>query len=501
MEFETRQQAGLTQQQKLSPRMIQSMEILQMPVQALQERVDHELEANIALEVDEHLAGAEGPTEGEIEDEELVVGESDASGDGADDFERLATMEKSYGEAFDNEYSSSSWSASRMAGERDRKMDAMANLSARSESLVDQVLHQWSFAEVPDDIAVAGRVLIEHLNDDGLLDLPLEEISARQAEDEPVSVAKLEQAKAVLQGIVEPPGIAALTIKECLLQQVDAWKRREGEDVEAWGRVGALIEDHLDDLVQNRLPAIARRTDLDIDGIKHAMRLMHRLSLSPGREVVDEHVPPVLPDVIVEYDQGQDCYVAALCDGVVPPLRVSPRYQEMASDKGVDADTRAFLSRSVGNARWLIESINQRRNALLRVVEVVLDRQRGWFDQGARGLKPLPMTEVADLLGVHVATVSRAVSEKWMQTPRGIVPLRRFFSGGTETSSGEDMSWEAVKALLQDIVAEEDPAKPLGDEALAAALRERGVAIARRTVVKYRQQLGIPPARLRRTYG
>ncbi len=500
MEFETRQQAGLTQQQKLSPRMIQSMEILQMPVQALQERVDHELEANIALEVDEHLAGGEGPAEGEIEDEELVVGESDAAGDSADDFERLASMEKAYGEAFDNEYSSSSWSASRMAGERDRKMDAMANLSARSESLVDQVLHQWSFAEVADDIAHAGRVLIEHLNDDGLLDLPLEDIAARQ-DGEPVTLDELERAKDVLQALVEPPGIGASTIKECLLQQVDAWKRRDGEDVDAWRRVGALIEDHLDDLVQNRLPVIARQTGLDIEEIKEAMRLMHRLSLSPGREVVDEHVPPVLPDVIVEYDQQQDRYLAALCDGVVPPLRVSPRYAEMASDKAVDADTRTFLSRSVGNARWLIESINQRRNALLRVVEVVLDRQRGWFDQGARGLKTLPMTEVADLLGVHVATVSRAVSEKWMQTPRGIVPLRRFFSGGTETSSGEDLSWEAVKAMLRDIVSEEDPAKPLGDEAIAAALREQGVAIARRTVVKYRQQLGIPPARLRRTYG
>ncbi len=501
MNFETRQQAGLTQQQKLSPRMIQSMEILQMPVQALQERVDHELEANIALEVDEHLAGSEGPVEGEIEDEELVVGESDATGDSADDFERLATMEKSYGEAFDNEYSSSSWSAARMSGERDRKMDAMANLSARSESLVDQVLHQWSFADVSDDIAQAGKTLIEHLNDDGLLDLPLEEIAARQDARESAGVGVLEQAKRALMAIVEPPGIGASTIKECLLQQVDAWKRRDGEDVEVWDRVASLIEDHLDDLVQNRLPVIARSTGLELQQIKHAMRSMHRLSLSPGREVVDEHVPPVLPDVIVEYDQQQDCYVAALCDGVVPPLRVSPRYQEMATDKSVDGETRTFLSRSVGNARWLIESINQRRNALLRVVEVVLDRQRGWFDQGARGLKTLPMTEVADLLGVHVATVSRAVSEKWLQTPRGIVPLRRFFSGGTETSSGEDLSWEAVKAMLRDIVSEEDPAKPLGDEAIAAALRAQGVAIARRTVVKYRQQLGIPPARLRRTYG
>ena len=182
------------------------------------------------------------------------------------------------------------------------------------------------------------------------------------------------------------------------------------------------------------------------------------------------------------------------------PFRVSPRYAEMARDKSADRDTRAFLSRNVGNAKWLIESINQRSSAVLRVVEMCWEKQRGWFDEGARGLRMLPMTEVADQLGVHVATVSRAVSDKWMQTPRGIVPLRRFFSGGTETSSGENVSWEAVKEMLREIVEAEDVTHPLGDEALAAALRERGVEIARRTVVKYRQQMGIPPARLRKKY-
>ncbi len=496
MRFETRQQAGLTQQQKLSPRMIQSMEILQMPVQALQERIDHELESNIALEVDEHLAGSDaGSAEGDAAKEDADEG----GGEGADDFERLASLERTYGEAFDNEYSSSSWSASRMAGERDRKMDAMANVSARGESLIEQVLHQWSFAEVSDPVAEAGRILIGHLNDDGLLDLPLAEISERsESSGEEVTQELLEEAKRVLQSLVDPSGVGAETIQECLLLQAEAWRRREPN--EAWPQVVSLIEDHLDDLVQNRLPSIAKQTGMAIEDIKAAMRLMHRLDLSPGRNIVDDQVPPVIPDVIVEYDAQGDRYVAALCDGVLPPLRVSPRYESMAGDKGADAETRQYLSRSVSAARWLIESINQRSNAVLRVVEVVLDRQRGWFDQGARGLKPLPMTEVADLLGVHVATVSRAVSDKWMQTPRGIVPLRRFFSGGTETAAGENVSWEAVKEMLRDIVAAEDPAKPLGDEAIASALRTRGVEIARRTVVKYRQQMGIPPARLRRTY-
>lgn len=497
MRFETRQQAGLGQHQKMSPRMIQSMEILQLPIQALQERIDQELESNIALEVDEHLASGERTEGPDIERQELIVGESDTTGDGADDFERLASMEGTYREAFDNEYSFSSWSSARMSGERDRKMDAMANISAGSDNLVDQILHQWSFADVPDEVVLAGKVLIGHINADGLLDRSLEEIAA--SEDD-ASVENLQTAQQVLQQLVEPSGIGASTIQECLLLQVDAWKARDGEDYDAWSRVGMLIASHLDDLVQNRLPVIVKNTDLSLDAIKESLRLMHRLNLSPGREVVDEHVPPVIPDVIIEYDQQQDKYVAALCDGVVPPLRVSPRYAEMASDKSIDRDTRSFLSRNVGNAKWLIESINQRSNAVLRVVEIVLEKQRGWFDEGARGLRMLPMTEVADQLGVHVATVSRAVSDKWMQTPRGIVPLRRFFSGGTETSSGENVSWEAVKAMVREIVEAEDVMRPLGDEALVSALRDRGVEIARRTVVKYRQQMGIPPARLRKKF-
>jgi RNA polymerase sigma-54 factor len=497
MRFEPRQQAGLGQHHKMSPRMIQSMEILQLPIQALQERIDQELESNIALEVDEHLASGERPDESEIEGQELVVGESDTTGDGADDFERLASMERTYREAFDNEYSFSSWSSARMSGERDRKMDAMANISAGSDNLVDQVLHQWSFADVPDEIVEAGKVLIGHLNPDGLLDRSLEDIASSE---DSASLEHLEVAQGVLQHLVEPSGIGASTIQECLLLQVEAWQARDGEDYEAWARVGTLIESHLDDLVQNRLPIIVKSTGLSLDEIKESLRLMHRLNLSPGREVVDEQVPPVIPDVIVEYDQQQDKYFAALCDGLVPPLRVSPRYADMAADSSIDRDTRSFLSRNVGNAKWLIESVNQRSNAVLRVVEIVLEKQRGWFDEGARGLRMLPMTEVADQLGVHVATVSRAVSDKWMQTPRGIVPLRRFFSGGTETSSGENVSWEAVKEMLREIVESEDVLHPLGDEALAGALRERGVEIARRTVVKYRQQMGIPPARLRKKY-
>jgi RNA polymerase sigma-54 factor len=230
------------------------------------------------------------------------------------------------------------------------------------------------------------------------------------------------------------------------------------------------------------------------------MTLMRKLNLSPGRDIVDEEVPPIIPDAVVEYDEELDQYVATLTDGFLPSLSISPMYQKMAKDRAQDKSTREFISNNVRNAQWLIDSLNQRQSTLMRVINVVLARQREYFDSGPQFLKPLPMVDVADQLGIHVGTVSRAVAEKWLQTPRGLVPLRKFFSGGTATESGRDMSWEAVKATLQEIIDAEDKSKPFSDEALAQALKAKGIDIARRTVVKYRQQLGIPPARRRKVY-
>jgi RNA polymerase sigma-54 factor len=208
----------------------------------------------------------------------------------------------------------------------------------------------------------------------------------------------------------------------------------------------------------------------------------------------------VVPDVLVEYEPESDSYVAALADGVVPPLRINPQVEGMKGDANLEKKDRGFIDDAIRDATWLIDAVNQRTNTLLRVVRVVLSRQRDFFDHGPQFLKPLPMTEVADQLGVHVATVSRAVIEKWMQTPRGMFPLRRFFSGGRESEEGDDRSWEAIKEMLREIVDAEDKAKPLSDQKLADALAERGVEIARRTVVKYREQLGIPPARRRKIH-
>jgi RNA polymerase sigma-54 factor len=520
MRFDTSQHMRLSQQMKLGPRMIQSMEILQMPMIALQERIEQELESNVALELvepgalaapedeeEERREGAEDDRAVDrIGERELRVGE-----DSPAEWQRLSELESSYGDAFDNEYSSARF----QPGERDRKLDAMANVAARGESLAEQLRHQWSFAEVDEDVARAGQIIIDYIGPDGILGADLATI-LDQNQNVPgiaLTAALLERALAEVQQWLDPPGVGARDKRECLLLQAAALlehlgsHERTAEDHPddeheraAWEDVVRLIRDHFDDLLQNRLPRIAEAAHLPLERIQAAIGLMRRLNLSPGKDLVDEDVPPVMPDVIVEYDEDLDAYTARLASGVIPTLAVSERYRQMARDRSQAKGTREFIATNVRNAQWLIDSINQRKATLLRVVNVVLARQREWFDKGPQYLKPLPMIEVADQLGIHVGTVSRAVADKWIETPRGMAPLRKFFSGGTATESGRDMSWDAVKATLKEIVAAEDRTSPLSDEALARELKKRGIDIARRTVVKYRQQLDIPPARRRKVF-
>ncbi len=497
MRIEQGQRLRTGQQLRMVPRIIQSMEVLQLPVAELRERLARELEQNVALEA------VEPGIEMDLvrPDPERPIGADDPSAEG---FERLREMERSYGDMLDGDDAPPR--SRRHDGERDAKMDAMANTPSRGETLAERLLHEWRMADVRPELQAPGEAIIESLDADGLLDVPLATIDEERGGGR-WGAALMERALAALQARLEPPGIAARDVRESLLLQIDAvLSGREGhapvgDARQPWNDARTLVADHWDDLLENRLPRIEQRAHLPMARINAARDAMRRLRLAPGREVVDAGVQPVFPDVVVEYDADRDRYVAALADGGLPVLRVNPVYERMARDGGTDAAVREFVGTNVRSAEWLIEALQNRRSTLLRVVEEVIKRQRPWFDEGPEALRPLEMTEVADALGLHVATVSRAVAGKWMQTPRGIVELRRFFSGGAETADGEGASWEAVRGMVKDIVDAEDKARPLSDEAIAAALRDRGVTLARRTVVKYREQLGIPSARHRKVHG
>mgnify|MGYP001365307150 CR=1 FL=1 len=371
--------------------------------------------------------------------------------------------------------------------------------------LAEQLLGQWRLVEAEPEVQAAGERLIEYVNDDGLLgadlDTILEQVIAEDdSPDVEWSIELLESALIRVQQELEPQGLMARDRRETLLIQIQAIIAEHGDEDGSWEDSADLIREHFDDLIENRLPKIATKSGMELARVQQAKDQMKRLSLWPGRELVNPDATPIMPDVIIEYEPESDTYVAALADGAVPVLRINPQYRKMGKEKDLDAEAKEFIGKSLGDATWLIDAVNQRSNTLLRVVRVVLARQRDFFDHGPQHLKPLPMTEVADQLGVHVATVSRAVAEKWIQAPRGVFALRRFFSGGLENEEGEDRSWEAVKEMLREIVEGEDKNSPLNDQALADRLAEKGVKIARRTVVKYREQLGIPPARRRRVH-
>lgn len=538
MRFETSPHLRMSQQTKLAPRMIQAMEILQLPSQELRERIEQELEENPALELSEiDDEGREGtspsdsaPSDGidgsasgvdrhrEAPDDRSGMNEGEQrdqreererpleiSEDGAS-FEMAREFERNYGEGLDHD------DAPRLRravedGAGDRKLEAMANTPGRAETLVESLDRQWALAEVPERLAAVGRLLITYADEDGLLGADLSTIAA-QSEDAPggpFTVEQLLEALTVAQAFLEPPGILARNRRECLLIQIGA--RLAGvleapapDEIPAWHDAEFLLRDHYNDLLANRVPHIVETSAITPERIAQAKIVLRRLSLSPGSELSTRRERHIVPDVIVDYDPERDEYVPTLADGAVPSLRIAEQYRKMVKDRRADRATRHYLSERLRNATWLIDAVEQRQATLLRVVTAVISRQREWFDLGPEHLRPLPMGEIADQLGVHVATVSRAVSGKWLSTPRGIVELRRFFSGGVETRDGEAMSFEAIRTLIKEIVEAEDRSKPLSDQAITTALTERGVKIARRTVVKYRDQLGIPAAKLRRVH-
>lgn len=497
----------MEQRQLLTPRMIQSMEILQLPLMALEERIEQELQNNPVLELRESDGEEETKhSEDQPEDQHREYSEDEQAlvlkdnGNGQDDFERLAKMS----EFLENEEFVTNGSLRQQsgtyegAGERDRKLDAMNNTAARGENLAEHLLNQWLFIEAPPAVKHAGEFLINYIDNEGYLRTPLEQV--QRESKKPLKLEDLEAAVKLLQ-MLEPAGVAARDLRECLLLQLDAVEEdgdmSDGHDFDL---ERALISDHLKDLEMNRYPQISKKLDRPIEEIKAAVKQLARLHPHPGKLISADEAQPISPDAIVYFDEDTGKYEIEMTSDPVANLTISRMWRKFLKEKKGDKTTREFISNNVRNARWLIESIEQRRSTIERVIRQVVDAQEEFFEKGPEHLKPLPMIQVADQLGVHVATVSRAVSEKWIQSPRGVYPLRRFFSGGTTNSDGEDMSWDAVKEKLKIIIDGEDKKSPFNDDEIVIKLADQGLTLARRTVAKYRKILNIPTARQRREF-
>jgi RNA polymerase sigma-54 factor len=491
--------------QLLTPRMIQSMEILQLPLAALEERIEQELQNNPVLEFGEGESEPEPIPDSDPNDtlkQEFTEDERPLNvkenSDQADDFERLAKL----GEYLENEEFFTNGSNYRQAasydGERDKKLDAMNNTAARSMTLAEHLMGQWAFVECSPGVRRAGEEIIKYIDAEGYFRADPEQV--RKDSKDPISAEDLMAALKLIQTL-DPSGVGARNLQECLLIQLEMLRQEEeaaeGHDFEL---ERSLITDHLKDLEMNRYPQISKKLGRPIEDLKAAVKRLGRLHPYPGKQVGGMDAPPIIPDAIIYYDEENDKYEIEMSNDPAPNLFISGMYRKWLKNRTCDKKTREFLANNVRNARWLIESIEQRKSTIMRVIRAVVDAQREFFDKGPEHLKPLPMISVADQLGIHVATVSRAVSEKWIQTPRGVFPLRRFFSGGTTSAEGEDMSWDAVKEKLKAIIETEDKKNPLNDDDIVIKLKDQGIDLARRTVAKYRKILNIPTARQRREF-
>ena len=491
MRLSLTQELRLVQKQVLAPRMIQSMEILQLPIMALQERVEQEIQENPCLEqtedeseypeppADDEYESPDAPT---LEEKELVV---DEDHDNKEDFERLLSLGEEWRDRFDE---APSRSAGGISEDADRRHDAMANMEMRPQTLHDYLHDQLSWFDLsPEARAMCDRV-IYNLDPNGYLQGSLDDLIATDASAEEKEAAA--QALDIVQKL-DPRGVGARDLRECLLLQLTP-------DMPYYEELDALIGNHLEDLEHNRMPIISRKTGYSIEHIEESLEHLRRLNPKPGAAHKDEFVPSVTPDVFL--DMTDEGYKVRLESGDLPALNISNYYRQLLSDKDTPAETREYIKRKINAAQWLIEAIEQRRGTLTRVSQAIVDHQIEFLEKGPEAIEPLKMQQIADKVHVHVTTVSRAVDDKWIQTPRGIFSLRQFFVGGTTSADGEEVTWDAIRRKLQEIVDAEDKSKPLSDDQLVAELAKHGLKVARRTVTKYRKAMNIPSSRKRKDW-
>jgi RNA polymerase sigma-54 factor len=490
MKLEMRGDMRMEQRMKLAPHMIQSMEILQLPILALQERIEQELNTNPVLEIEEssnpeNPAPVEQNAEDNINEKDPAVGTDTSK---AEDFGRLENLDDDFKDYIDQ---AETFRPRIRSDEPDRKLEALKNTAALPQSLHDYLTEQWGLVDADERVKKAGSTIIDYIDDRGYLTVRLEQLHNKDRPD--FSLDDLKKALELVQKL-EPVGVGARDLKECLLIQM----AQSGEDMSFESR---LVDEHMDELLENRLPDIAKKMNCSIEAINGALARISKLDTSPGLQVSQNRNHPITPDVIVESADSSDEYSVRLADSNLPSLRISNYYAKLAKDTEIGEKTKDFLQNNIRSAQWIIDAIQQRKNTLLKVAKSVVKHQKDFFDKGQLYLRPLPMSKVADDVGVHLATVSRAVSGKYVQCPWGVLPLRKFFSGGTDDVNGEGLSWEAIRAKLQQIIDAEDKAEPLNDDQIREKLAEAGIKnLARRTVAKYRKLLNIPAARFRKKY-
>jgi RNA polymerase sigma-54 factor len=508
MKMEVHLQQRMEQRMQLSQQMLQNLELLQMPIMALKEKLDQELEENPTLE----LVSDDG--ERSTTDLKRETAEEERKR------EQLESFDEHWAETERRGYRGG-------RGEDDKKQEMLQNVGSGPVSLRDHLRNQLMLLEVlSDDLRPYLEHLINNIKDSGYLQFPMDEIVA-SVPDELKKIppdelkAKLESALVILQKL-EPRGVGARNDKECLLLQLD-----EGDAL--FFAKKRLIEKHFEDIANNRLPKLVKDICNDpaaledfgykppgdpnfvLDDIKLLIAEIQKLNPHPGSNYASDMAPRVYPEVVIRQVDG--VYEVVIEDSYLPPVMVSREYQERLKDKSITKEERDYLRRKLDAGKKLISAIEQRRSTIQRITRELLKHQLEFFEQGIEHLRPLKMQEVADQLGIHVSTVSRAISEKWIETPRGIFPMKFFFASAAPkqeqpvgaliagTANDQDEATRlSLMERIREIIDEEDRKNPLSDLQIAKILKQKGITAARRTIAKYREEMNIQSSRIRKVY-
>jgi RNA polymerase sigma-54 factor len=481
------QHTQLKQELKINPRLYQAMDLLYMPLLDLQNHLKQELLNNPFLDM---IEPEEEDEEEGSEPQEEAAPETEAEKEAKDEID----WEEILLDGFD--------AGGRREEHEEREYYEPVTVDTRD--LADHLRDQVSLLDLNGRQMYLAEEFIGNINEDGYLACGLEKIvegvnesvmkvaeeAEREVSDLPMyTMAEAEEMLGVVQSL-DPPGVGARDLRECLMLQL----REAGLEHSVPFR---LVRDCFDELIAHRWSEISKRFGISPVDVQKAADEIAKLDPKPGLVYSDASDNYIIPDLIVDKIDGK--YHVFLNDANLPRLKLSKAYQEIARDKKkFDGENKEFISNKLNSANWMIQAIEQRRQTMLKVMNYIVERQREFFEKGVQFLKPLTLREVAEVISMHESTVSRVTNEKFVQTPRGVLPLKFFFSSGLSTTAGEDVSARGIKAQIQKLVSEENPKHPLTDQAIVNILKETGVQIARRTVAKYRDQLGVLSARMRK---
>jgi RNA polymerase sigma-54 factor len=466
---------SLALQQVLSPQLQQSLLVLQTPLLELRNLVQQEMETNPVLE---ELPDEPGPADGE--------GEASVDDNFKDEFEKLASLDEEWRD-YMAQSASSGVDGFRNSREAKDKRQFLFDSIAVQETLQQNLLGQLNQNTFKGGARKAAELIVGNIDDNGFLQSTPEEMALHSG----IPREDFEKMLAVIQGFY-PPGVGARDLRECLLIQL----KREGKED---GLEYKIVSDHMGDLGRRRFPEIARRMGMSVEEVQKAADNIGRLNPRPGQVFAASTQSYVLPDVTVDKVDGE--YQITLNDEQIPHLRISNLYKDIISSGNTQtSEVKDYIRDKIRSGKFLIRSIHQRQQTISNIAKQIVARQLDFLEHGPSQLKPMTMGEVADVVGVHETTVSRAVSGKYMATPQGVFEMKYFFTPGYQTATGESLSNTSVKEAVVDVVKREDGSSPLSDNEIVEILTERGIPIARRTVAKYRTELNILPSHLRRKY-